>query len=169
MNDVNMLSDLELTYVEKDGILMITTPEEAQNTLVIQVYHCRDLLADDLRKAAAKNVGTKGNSDGAVGEAASPGGFGGEGGGLGGMIATGEGLSNPAVREQRAQQLMNLLTTNVDQQSWLQSGGPGTISEFSGLIVVTQSAETHRKVERTLDMLREAAGLEIPKGGKVVR
>jgi hypothetical protein len=35
--------------------------------------------------------------------------------------------------------------------------------------VVTQTGDTHRKVERLFDMLREAAGLEVPKSGKVVR
>ena len=47
--------------------------------------------------------------------------------------------------------------------------GNGTISEYNGLIVVTQTAQTHNKIERVLDMLREAAGLESPKTGKVVR
>ena len=130
-----MLDDLELTYVEKDGILLITTPEDAENTLLIQVYNCQDLLA--ARSGAAAKEG-EGN------------------------------FSGPAFIS-RAQNLISLITTNVDSQSWTVTGGPGSISEYNGLIVVTQTAQTHRKIERTLDMLREAAGLEAPRVGKVVR
>src|SRR5207237_3986139 len=39
------LKDLELTYVEKDGLLLITTPEDAESKLEVRVYDCRDLLA----------------------------------------------------------------------------------------------------------------------------
>ena len=59
--------------------------------------------------------------------------------------------------------------TNVDVDSWDDVGGPGSISEYNGLVVITQTAAVHKKVERLFDMLREAAGLEVPKSGKVVR
>jgi hypothetical protein len=48
-------------------------------------------------------------------------------------------------------------------------GGPGSIKEFGGLIVVSHSSHTHRKLERVLDMLREAAGLDVGGVKKVVR
>lgn len=132
-----MLKDLELTYVEKDGILLITTPEDVENTLLIQVYNCQDLLAGKAGSAAKEGEGE----------------FGGSASGSRG----------------RAESLISLITTNVDSQSWTVTGGPGSISEYNGLIVVTQTTQTHRKIERTLDMLREAAGLEAPRVGKVVR
>lgn len=130
-----MLDDLELAYVEKDGLLLITTPEDADSTLLIQVYNCQDLLAGRAGTAAKEGEGN-----------------------FGGSAST-----------SRAESLISLITTNVDSQSWTVTGGPGSISEYNGLIVVTQTAQTHRKVERTLDMLREAAGLEAPRVGKVVR
>jgi hypothetical protein len=43
------------------------------------------------------------------------------------------------------------------------------VYSYSGLVVVAQTEHTHQKVERLFDMLREAAGLEAPKSGKVVR
>jgi hypothetical protein len=88
------------------------------------------------------------------------------------------GLGGPRVSEHeyRAQQLMTIITTNIDPNSWrtgpgldAETPGNGTISEYNGLIVVTQTAQTHNKIERVLDMLREAAGLEAAKTGKVVR
>ena len=41
---------------------------------------------------------------------------------------------------------MQIITNNVDNQRWDDAGGPGSISEYNGLIVVTQTAQTHKKV-----------------------
>ena len=75
-----------------------------------------------------------------------------------------------AEHDQRAMRLMTIITTNVEPQSWHPVGqvpaaddGPsvgGAVSEYNGLIVITQTAQTHKKVEHVLDMLREAAGME---------
>jgi hypothetical protein len=144
-----MLDELGLTYVDKEEVLLITTLDDAKATLAIRVYECRDLLA--LAAPA-----------GPVGGAAAPGvGFGSADGGYGG------GMLMP--HNVHAAQLMNLIMTNVDQQSWSQTGGAGSISEYNGLIVVTQTAQTHKKIERVLEMLREAAGLDPAKAGKVVK
>lgn len=90
------------------------------------------------------------------------------GGGMGGM---GGGMAQQPMtdHDMRAMRLMNIITTAVDNQSWSEMGGPGTISEYNGLIVITQTDETHRKVEKVLDMLREAANLGGPRTNKVVR
>lgn len=86
---------------------------------------------------------------------------------MGGM---GTGEAEPRTEhEKHADSLINLITTNVEPQTWDEVGGPGTISEYHGLIVVTQTAQIHKKVERVLDMLREAAGLEVGGTKKVVR
>src|SRR4029079_10298345 len=69
----------------------------------------------------------------------------------------------------RAQRLMNIIMTSVRADSWSEVGGPGSISEYNGLIVVTQTDEVHEAVERVFDMLRQAAGLNVGKGTKVVR
>ena len=70
---------------------------------------------------------------------------------------------------------MTILTTNVDPTTWqgnvvngVMNAASGSVSEYNGLIVVTQTAQTHTKIEHVLDMLREAAGLD-PKARKVVR
>ena len=70
--------------------------------------------------------------------------------------------------EMRAERLIGLITTSVNPQSWQESGGAGSISEYHGLIVVTQTAQTHKKVEHVLNMLRQAADLNAPQG-RVVR
>ena len=78
-------------------------------------------------------------------------GGGGGGGGMGGM-SPGQATCT------REDQLMDILTTVVMPDSWDVVGGPGTIAEFDGLIVIRQNAHIHRQIERVLKMLREASG-----------
>lgn len=88
-------------------------------------------------------------------------------GGFGGMAMGASDRRNE--HENHADALIDLMTTNVDPESWQEVGGPGSVSAYHGLIVVTQTARTHKKIERVLDMLREAAGLEVGGVKKVVR
>jgi hypothetical protein len=97
-----------------------------------------------------------------------PGSAGGPPGMMGGM-----GMAMPANQprnehEVHAQALIQLIVTNVEPDSWSEMGGPGSISAYHGLIVATQTAQVHKKIERVLDMLREAGGLEVG-AKKVVR
>ena len=56
-----------------------------------------------------------------------------------------------------------------DPDAPVQSAVRALKRELPGLIVITQTAQTHKKIEHVLDMLRQAAGLEVPKTEKVVR
>jgi len=181
-----ILDELGLTYLVLDEVVLITTPEDAQSRLEIRVYDCRDLL---VARAAGKNKpapadGGEGAAPAAASAAAPmPGGYGGAPSMPGGMMMAGMGggMGYVSERDQRARQLITILTTNVDDQSWQIAANPaldensqpkpgrGVISEYDGLIVITQTAQTHRKIEHVLEMLRRAAGLEISKTGKVVR
>jgi hypothetical protein len=221
-----MLDELDLTYVEVEGemLLVITTPEDAETTMQVRVYDCRDLLSMEAPAGASKYVpaaalpsrgfGGLGGAGGIGGGGLGGGGMGGGGGffavedevpapakrggtnsqaspagasstgspgdvaasnavavqgGFGGGL--GEGAYRPMTEHDlRAERLIDILQGNIDPDSWNDiGGGPGSIGEYNGLVVVTQSARTHKKIERVLDMLREAAGLEKPKGGGVVR
>lgn len=234
-----MFDELQLTYYEKDDLLIVSTPEEAESHLEVRVYDCRDLLglpmpgepngmpppANGPRRGVPSglppsvgppsaglqpgpilqpgtilppgipsSIGPPRTDSGVpelpgvpragssrppsalptevlpqFGGGAPPGPSapGGLGGGMGGM---GTGEAEPRTEhEKHADSLINLITTNVEPQTWDEVGGPGTISEYHGLIVVTQTAQIHKKVERVLDMLREAAGLEVGGTKKVVR
>lgn len=92
-------------------------------------------------------------------------------GGLGGSVGgEPQRRQRPLTAEElKAEQLMNIVTTAVDPDSWQEMGGIGTIGEYNGLIVVRQTARTHTKVEKVLDMLREAANLPKTKTPRVVR
>jgi len=154
-----ILADLELTYIVRDEVLQITTPADAQSATEIRIYDCRDILAMPPPGMAPAGVGNHpGDAGGIPGAGGMPGGFG------GGWMSG---------HDQRAERLMNIITTNVDQRSWssaaVEQPGNGSISEYNGLIVVTQTAQTHKKIEHVLNMLRESAGLEVSDTGKVVR
>jgi len=72
--------------------------------------------------------------------------------------------------DDRTQQLMKLITTNVDPQRWAPASSVGgTISEFDGFIVITQTAQTHAKVANLLTMYRKAAGFDAPKTASAAR
>jgi hypothetical protein len=178
-----ILEDLDLTYLVKDEVLQITSIHDAQAAMEIHIYDCRDILA-----MPGPGQGPLPGGEGAAGGFGPAPGVGGPGGA---MVALGE-------HDRRAAQLMTILTTNVDPRTWQAAigayggvipgggmvggipagggaadvplpGSGGTISEYNGLIVVTQTAQTHKKIEHVLEMLREAAGLDAAKAGKVVR
>ena len=54
-----ILEQLELTYIIRDGIILVTTPQDLENVAVVCVYNCRDLLAINTSTGAGE-----GNADG---------------------------------------------------------------------------------------------------------
>jgi hypothetical protein len=144
-----------LTYVERDGVLIVSTIDALAGASEVKVYNCRDLLG--LAKEAPPGEAPAGGPDklrpapalGVVG-------FGGLGGG---------DPSQPRMlteAEYRSERLMGILTNSIEPSSWAEQGGFGTVSEFNGLLVVNHNARTQQQVEKVLTMLREAAGLPMP-------
>ena len=84
-----MLSQLQLTYVIRDEVLMITTPEEAETELVVKVYPVADLVLPielpDIGGGGGGGIG------GGIGGGQGGGGGGGFGGGGGGGFGGGGG------------------------------------------------------------------------------
>jgi hypothetical protein len=86
-----MLKELDLTYVVRDEVLLITTPEEAQSQLITKVYPVADLVLPINSGAGANPFqmgggmgGGGGFGGGLRGGGGGGGGFGGGGGGFGG-------------------------------------------------------------------------------------
>lgn len=140
-----MLADLECAFVIKDEVLQVTTSKDAQREFDVRIYDCRDLLG---RQSAARAAAAAPNSAPAA-----------EAGGVFGGASPGRGNEY----EQRVAQLVALIKSNIDADTWqggtATAGEPrGAVSEYGGLIVITQTAQTHEKVVRLLGMLREAMG-----------
>jgi hypothetical protein len=204
-----ILGDLDLAYMERDGLILITTPDEAENQMLIRVYDCRDLLtmsspssalgsrpvsatipapptvqpgtrtiinpADSRPSVPLAASSVQPSSEavadpfGAPATTADPFAPSNRAPAAGGSAGRRQAPTPDSEVERRARELTTLVTTIVDPNSWTVSGGPGSIYSYSGLVVVAQTEQTHKKAERLFDMLREAAGVEVPKEGKVVR
>ena len=178
-----MLSEMDLTHVERDELLFVTTPEDAESQLIVRVYDVRDLLAMPWveQPAASKPAGMAGGMGGGMFAVADseqvPGGISGTGsnavqpggsanrGGMGGMGPPGRAPPQPP---SGSDSLIEMITTIVQPDSWDDVGGPGGVDCYKGLLAVSQTDQVHKRIERFLDMLREAAGLEVTTG-KVVR
>lgn len=184
------LDELDLTYMPKHNIILITTPEHLERELVMRVYDCRDLLAMEPPPLAKVQIPTSQIPEVRVPEqesdmdrslkapSATP---------LianqpsssftqGAMMGCGPLLRDPP-RQQlpltehdvRAGRLIDLVTEHIRTDTWNNVGGPGSISEYHGLIVISQTCHIHDEVERFFDMLREAAGLPAGTKSEVIR
>jgi hypothetical protein len=157
-----VLGNLELAHVVKDEVLQITTAADARSILEVRVYDCRDLLGQNKPKRDGAATATDPE---AVPMPGLPGTFGG-------------GRGRVSGEEMRVQRLLALIAANVDSDSWQGAAAPedaensgqvsGAVSEYEGLVVVTQTARTHEKIERLLNLLREASGME-QRTGRVLR
>jgi hypothetical protein len=175
------------TYVERDGILIISTVAMLDGATEVRVYNCRDLLALEMPKTAGSAAGGEGAGFGEMGMGAPPGMMGGavpgmgmeDGmGGMPGDYTGGGGMGMPiggmpagrpmTVEERRADTLSRLIMTAVKPDSWQDQGGYGTISSYNGLFVINHNAKTHKQIENVLRMLREAAGIEQQKTTKTI-
>jgi hypothetical protein len=92
-----LLKELDLTYVVRDEVLLITTPDEAQSQLVTKVYPVADLVLP-IQTGAGSNpfmlgggLGGQGGFGGGLGTGGTGGGFGGFGGGATGGGGLGGG------------------------------------------------------------------------------
>lgn len=150
----------DLSYIIRDGIVIVGNRGSLSGSQVVRVYNCRDLLA-----AAAESPPTPagpmgiGFPPGTIpgtpqpGGSRPPGGVPGMAGAMGGYFAGGSGGSPATPTEQ----LQRVIRTTVAPESWDLNGGAGSMEEFGGLLVVNQSEAIHDRVEKLLQMLREAA------------
>lgn len=181
-----VLKEFELTYLFKDDIILITTPEDAESKRVICVYDCRDILAADSRSKNGNRTSDQPASESQTGESTDAAQLltpeelrnsrghnlmgGSLGGDLGQNIPNRDAFLRSLTEEGRkAELLLDVVIISVAPDTWDQVGGPGSITEFGGLIVVSQTQLVQDEVERLFDMLRQAAGLDTSKPGKVVR
>jgi len=166
-----VLKDLELTYVEKDGLLLITTPEDAESKLEIRVYDCRDLLAMPAPQVPSPPADRRPAHpiSPPASDAGAPAGSRQLGVSIGGNInATPRRRTPETELERRTDQLSDLITSSVQADSWNEVGGPGSITSYNGLYVVAQTTRVQSQVEQLLNLLREAAGLDA-RAGRIVR
>jgi hypothetical protein len=150
-------------YIIRDGIVVITTVDSLDGASEVKAYPVADLLKlHSVPRAATAPEGAATPAGSGPGGTPAPGpmgfapgmGGGGFGGGLGGIVARGSlGGEIPA----SAEQLIHVIHNTVSPSTWELSGGSGTITFYGDMLVIRQTARTHREVEKVLKLLRDTA------------
>lgn len=120
--------DIELAVKADDNTLIISTRRDLSTELVIRTYDVQDLLIDVPNFYSLAS---------AFGGGAVPGGA---------IAGSGIGEYGSKTQDELAQELMNLITSHVEPESWAVNGGKGTISFFRGKIIVRNNLIVHELI-----------------------
>ena len=127
-----------LTYTIEDNVIEITTREIADHQLVTIIYPVDDLLMDVPDFAGPTFDISQQQSGGSVTPGSGGGGSSSSGSGMfGSGGSTSDQDSKPMTRQQRAQELIDLITSIVRPDVWSTNGGPASIRFFNGNLIVT--------------------------------
>jgi hypothetical protein len=134
-----LLSPLHLTYILRNGVVIITSEEKAAEQLITRMYNIRDLLQPAKHELAASPAplpvapGSK-----VIWPEKEPG-------------RTGRGH-----RQQEAEEIIELMQSTLAPDSWTDNGGSGSVGVFRGMLVVSQTFDIHERIEQLLERLRDA-------------
>jgi hypothetical protein len=130
-----ILSPRDLGAVYRDGIILIQPKSKMGTKLVTLVYEVRDLTIR-LRDFAGPRV-----------ELTVP-------GGAGAAIAGATFMMEEEPKGEITEDfLSDLIKTNIGDRSWDENAG-ASITQVSGLLIITQTRPVHDEIKRLLDMLR---------------
>lgn len=145
-----ILSQHSLGYDISDGILMISTTDKLNTMFVIKIYDCRDILSADRPENRPWDVvksAAKSDDHGVKSENADPTNY---------KATTSNG---PTIKHYFSgtspERLINVIKTVVAAPTWDYVGGQGSIEEYGGLLVISQTRDVHEQVS---DLLLQIAG-----------
>src|SRR6185436_12354677 len=127
-------------------------------TKSLQIYDIRDLLVEvpDYSSAPEFDLASV---------LASVDGHGGRGGSSGGQSPfhdTGDRSPQRKTLEERTNEIINIITTNVDSSGWQENGGDvGFIQQLTGNLIITNTPANHRSIQGLLSKLREVRSMQI--------
>jgi hypothetical protein len=134
-------SDL-ITYYLHDDIIRITTRELADRDMVTRVYPVEDLLME-----IPDFVAPQFDLDQDQGQSSGRGGGGGGGGGGASLFRdTDRDQDRGTTKTERAQQLIDLITSIVQPDIWAVNGGRAAIRYFNGSLIVTAPRSVHESI-----------------------
>lgn len=136
-----------------DGILVVASQEVINRNKTLVIYDIRDLLVEvpdytnvpdfDLQ-SVLQNTGQGG------------------GGGQSPFQDNNDADVPRRSLEDRTNDLINIITTNVDPQGWQENGGDvGFIQQLQGNLIITQTPANHRAIHGLLAKLRESRAMQI--------
>ncbi len=159
---------MKLGYVVEDGVITIDTQENINSLTYPQVYDIRDLLARVPNftgpRVSLDSIGSMelGNSDSQYGGGSSS-----SSGGDSLFDDSDSGSDDDEededlnmTRSEMVTELKNLIVTTVDRESWYPNGN-GQINELSGNLVITQTSQNHREVQKLISRLREMRTIQV--------
>ncbi len=134
-----------------DGVINVASREVINRNKALVVYTVRDLLFeipnyDNAPEFDLQTVLQSGQG----------------GGGQSPFQEADEEDQDRRTLEERTDELVDILTANVDQAGWQDNGGEvGTVQRFQGNLIVTQTPANHRAIQGLLSKLREQRALQV--------
>jgi hypothetical protein len=132
-----LLEPLHLSHVVRDGLLMITSPEQEAKYLTLRVYDVRDLLA---KSGTASKPLPFVPADPLKADSAKP------------------ATDSASDSQSPSDQLVSLVCDTIAPKTWTHRGGSATARVFAGTLVVRQNEATLEEIADLLEAIRQAAG-----------
>ena len=139
-----------LTYSIDENVIEITTQELADKVQYTRVYPIDDLLMD-VPDFVGPSFDLSSNQSAS---SITPGGGGGGGGGGGSLFGGGGNSSSDEkgpTRTERAQQLIDLITSIVRPDIWQTNGGTASIRFFNNELIITAPRSVHEAIDGPTD------------------
>jgi hypothetical protein len=130
-----------LTYYVDQGVVEITTREVADKKVYTKVYPIQDLTMD-VPDFAGPDFSLQAASD----QSQSGGGGGGGLFGQSGDSSRDKEKENTTTRDQRGEQLAELVMESIRPEIWAANGGTATIRYFNGNLIVTAPRSVHEAI-----------------------
>ncbi|MEM9661991.1 MAG: hypothetical protein AAF937_06750 [Planctomycetota bacterium] len=137
----------------QDGIVQIASDEELRRDTTLVIYDIRDLLIEvpDYQDAPEIDLQSVLQSQQGGGGGQSP--FGGD---------TQGGDDEERDRQERIDQIIDIIQNNVDFEGWQANGGDtGFIQELNGSLIITNTSKNHREVQGLLGQIRAQRAMQI--------
>lgn len=155
MNDVGG-PDVKLAYRAEGSLILFSTAEDLNQTMVVKAYDVQDLIAARLKNAAFTQ--TRGRdvpitvvptvAAGAVAVQPVTRRYG-SGVHIGGTEPDADYESQnemDGTPEEHMRQLIDVITNTIEPDSWAVNGGTGTIAPFRGMLIVRNTPLVHQKL-----------------------
>lgn len=139
-----------LDYTAREGVVTVTSKEAINQDVFSKVYDIRDLLIV-LTPIEVQNQEFGQVQQAGRGSAQNP--------------FQGGGGSSPEDLEDQQQELLDdlveLMEQTITPDSWISAGGNGSVNDFNGTLIVTQTDENHRRIDSLFRQLREAQSVQV--------
>jgi len=138
-----------LTFVIEDGVIEITTRAIADQRMIVKVYPVDDLLfevPDFGDNVPNFNLQQKSGSSGSGGGSNGGGGGGGGGNSLFNQPAGGANKTPAKTKDDRAKDLVDLITSTIRPDVWRDNGGTASIRYYNGNLIISAPQSVHEAI-----------------------